>query len=703
MNPYEIYSDISTRTHGDLYVGVVGPVRVGKSTFITKFMEQFVLPNIDSANLKSCTLDELPQSADGATIMTTQPKFIPAQAVRVNLGDNVHANVKLIDCVGYLVAGAQGHIVDGKPRMVKTPWDEKEMTFEEASEIGTRRVVTEHSTVAILLTTDASFGDIDRASFEPAEARLIQELRANNKPFVLVVNSIHPDKKETLELVEALQKKYNVATLAVNVANLEEKDVANIFTGVLQEFPITSVQLNLPQWIEALPFNSDNKYSGASFAIGVTYILGAIEFMDLELKDKVVIKANEYSAKGYRVLLLAKGNNVIKADKYEGKLKPLALIVLRDHIKDDAMQTFAWFKENHVDIKVISGDNALTVSEIAKQAGIDNAERYVSLEGLSLEEVKNIALQYTVFGRVTPEQKEAIVEAYKQDGKTVAMTGDGVNDILALKHADCSIAMNSGSQAAKNISHVVLLNNDFSTMPDIVGEGRRVINNLQRTGSLFLTKTFFAIFFSSLFWIVSIFTAGHYSYPFSTGNMMIWEIAGIGLSAFFIALEPNSAPIKHGFLRNILKRAIPSVALLITGVGCCYMCYALHTGGLLYTGVADFGYSTSQSNMMRFGATGMAVLAFTGLSFVVLYLVCRPFSKYRLIVFISATIFGAVAYLITALTTPARNMFQIDFTKMTYENLLDLFVIIFVLGAGFIIGQDLILSLRRKKKNDQNQ
>ena len=200
MNAYDIYHDIATRTNGDLYVGVVGPVRVGKSTFIAKFTEQFILPNISSDNMRACAIDELPQSADGNTIMTTQPKFVPAEAVRVDLGNNVQAKVRLIDCVGYMVAGAQGHIENGKARMIKTPWANEPMPFEKAAEIGTKKVVTEHSTVAVLLTTDGSFGEIDSQNFAPAVERIIYELRGANKPFVVVVNSLDPTKKDTQKI-----------------------------------------------------------------------------------------------------------------------------------------------------------------------------------------------------------------------------------------------------------------------------------------------------------------------------------------------------------------------------------------------------------------------------------------------------------------------------------------------------------------------
>jgi len=257
MNPYNIYHDIATRTNGDLYVGVVGPVRVGKSTFITKFTEQFILPNISSENMRACALDELPQSADGNTIMTTQPKFVPAEAVRVDLGNNVVANVRLIDCVGYLVAGAQGHMEGGKARMVKTPWSDEPMTFEESAEIGTRKVVTEHSTVAVLLTSDGSFGEIDSANYTPAVDKLVMELRQHNKPFVIVVNSTHPSAPETVAMANQMEQKYSVSAVAINVAELKSDDVLTIFDKILQEFPFVGIEVNMPQWLTALPFDNE--------------------------------------------------------------------------------------------------------------------------------------------------------------------------------------------------------------------------------------------------------------------------------------------------------------------------------------------------------------------------------------------------------------------------------------------------------------
>ena len=452
--------------------------------------------------------------------------------------------------------------------------------------------------------------------------------------------------------------------------------------------------------IKSLAFNSENKYSGASFTTGITYVLGALEKLNFDpiQRDELEKMVSIWASKGYRVMVVAKGTEEISGDCYLEQVYPLALIILEEQIKEDAVKTFEWFKNNDVEIKVISGDNLMTVSSIAQSVGIPNANKCISLENMSIEEVKQIANEYTVFCRVSPEQKEAIVMSLKENGRTVAMTGDGVNDILALKHADCSIAMNSGSQSAKNISHIVLRNNNFSAMPDIVAEGRRVINNLTRTGSLFLTKTFFAITLSLVFWIVSVATQNQYSYPFSTNNMLVWEVFGIGLSAFFIALEPNSAPIKRGFLRRILKRAIPGALLIVTAVFISYLAYIVQDRGIMYTGVSSFGYITMESSLMRYGATAIAVISFSLLSFVVLFIVCRPLSKYRAIVLSSAIAITVIMFLLIGFLSPENNIFGINFNSLTYENLLLIGVIVISLASIMIFIQTIIYNVRKEMK-----
>ena len=257
MENKNIYEDIMTRTNGDIYVGVVGPVRVGKSSFITRFMEEFVIPKIANKNTKSVAIDELPQSADGVTIMTTQPKFIPAESVKIELKNSVSMNVKMIDCVGYFVKGASGDKQEGKPRMVKTPWSKDLMPLEEAAEYGTQKVIKEHSTVAVLMTTDGSFGEIPRDNFVEAENRLVSELKEYKKPFVIVLNSKNPQDEKTKKLEKELEKKHNVSVVSLNVESMNEQDVANVFEKMLNEFPLVGVDIHMPNWLTALPFDSE--------------------------------------------------------------------------------------------------------------------------------------------------------------------------------------------------------------------------------------------------------------------------------------------------------------------------------------------------------------------------------------------------------------------------------------------------------------
>ncbi|HBO48819.1 MAG TPA: stage IV sporulation protein A [Clostridiales bacterium] len=257
MSEYNIYKDIAERTNGDIYIGVVGPVRTGKSTFITKVMEKLVLPNIAEGYSKERTIDEMPQSGDGKSIMTTQPKFIPSQAVGVSLDKDVNFKVRLIDCVGYLVEGALGHEENSHPRMVSTPWDENDIPFEKAAEIGTNKVITEHSTVAIMVTTDGSITDLDRDSYIKAEEKVISELKNCQKPFVIVLNSTHPKNIETINLAKSLSNKYKTKVLPLNVDNMEDNDLNEVFEGILHEFPVKKVAIKFPDWLQILDYTSD--------------------------------------------------------------------------------------------------------------------------------------------------------------------------------------------------------------------------------------------------------------------------------------------------------------------------------------------------------------------------------------------------------------------------------------------------------------
>lgn len=258
MNSYKIYEDIASRSNGDIYLGVVGPVRTGKSTFITNFLNKLVLPNILDEKDKKRTIDEMPQSADGKLVMTTQPHFIPKDAVKIKLNENVSLKVKLVDCVGFVVAGAEGLEDNGKkPRLVKTPWSDTPVTFEMAAEIGTKKVISEHSTIGILVTTDGSFGELNRENYVDAERKTVEELKSANKPFVIVLNSATPEDNFTKALCETLQNKYEAPVVICDVKNLSNENIDEIFTKILQEFPFSSLRVRMPDWLRALPYEDE--------------------------------------------------------------------------------------------------------------------------------------------------------------------------------------------------------------------------------------------------------------------------------------------------------------------------------------------------------------------------------------------------------------------------------------------------------------
>ncbi len=250
-----LYQDIAQRTGGDIYIGVVGPVRTGKSTFIKRFMESLVLPNIAGDYDRERARDEMPQSAGGKTVMTTEPKFIPDEAVPIRVGEGGGLRVKMIDCVGYIVPEAMGHIEDGQPRMVQTPWAETPMPFAEAAELGTQKVIREHSTIGMLVTTDGSIGEIPRESYVEAEERVVRELKQLGKPFALVLNSANPEAEEAARLAYALEEKYDVPVALVNCLVLDAEDIRQILELVLHEFPVREVRVDLPAWVCAVEEN----------------------------------------------------------------------------------------------------------------------------------------------------------------------------------------------------------------------------------------------------------------------------------------------------------------------------------------------------------------------------------------------------------------------------------------------------------------
>ncbi|MCY0884322.1 MAG: stage IV sporulation protein A [Firmicutes bacterium] len=253
MEKFDLFKDLAERTGGDVYIGVVGPVRTGKSTFIKRFMERMVIPAISDPNDRQRAIDSLPQSGTGRTIMTTEPKFIPDDGIEIALSDAISFKARLVDCVGYAVEGALGYLEDEGPRMILTPWSETPMPFEEAAEIGTRKVIEEHSTIGLVITTDGSFGELPREAYEPAEERVVRELSELGKPFVVVLNTARPFAEETLALAQDLSERYDVPVLPHNCLELRTEDIASILEQVLYEFPVNSIDFELLDWLPALP------------------------------------------------------------------------------------------------------------------------------------------------------------------------------------------------------------------------------------------------------------------------------------------------------------------------------------------------------------------------------------------------------------------------------------------------------------------
>lgn len=449
----------------------------------------------------------------------------------------------------------------------------------------------------------------------------------------------------------------------INLSKRKSEKIENILANILSAHNSTNMtsialtkRFSTAQNLKVksiTEFSSSRKFSVTTFENNKTYYLGAPSFTGCKLSEKHKKLLDEKMQEGYRVLALVESNEEYQEEKgATGKLL-LALIVIEDHIRTDAIETINWFKENNVQIKIISGDDPLTVSKIAQRVGVENFDKYISLENKSLKEVEQFAEKFTVFGRVSPEQKYTLIKTLKSKGHVVAMTGDGVNDTLALKEADCSIAMADGSEVARNISKLVLMDSKFSSLPAVVKEGRQVINNVQNSSVLFLMKTLFTLILSALLLIVN------QSYPFSPKNLFLLEMFVIGLPSLLLAFEPNDKLIKGNFIPEVLKKSVPRTILMLAGVL-----------------VAMFAIK----NLDALESEAFPVLALTISGFINLIWLCIPLTWFR----------SLILALSAGLISGAICLFHKVFGLTTLENM-RLFNPIIWITLGAIAGVSLLI------------
>ncbi len=405
--------------------------------------------------------------------------------------------------------------------------------------------------------------------------------------------------------------------------------------------------------VSTIPFSSKRKLSAVTFEDTGTFVMGAPEFVLKPYPGKVERMVKQLAKDGYRVLAVAFSPAPIAGEKLPPILRPIAIISIEDNIREEAAPTLKWFKENDVTVRIISGDNPVTVSEVAKRAGVDNADKFISLEGLSDMDVEAAANSYTVFGRVSPEQKAVLVRAMKAKGHTVAMTGDGVNDILAMKEADCAISVASGSDAARNVSHLVLMDNNFSSLPKVVAEGRRVINNIKNSSSLYLMKTLFTAFLA----IICIIT--NHPYLFLPQNMLLLEFAIIAVPSFFLSLQPNKDRVTGKYIIKVLSDAITGGVVMILCVMAMYITKNFNDDFIPY-----------------YKAMCMIALTFSG--FVMVYRTCQPFNLYRAVLCIVVLAICIIGVSVPVIT---ENMFYTGWTEIEWDYSKVLVIVVVIMAA----------------------
>lgn len=376
--------------------------------------------------------------------------------------------------------------------------------------------------------------------------------------------------------------------------------------------------------VKAIDFDSMNKYSVVEFEGGI-YALGAPEMILTTHYRRIKKQVERHASEGKRVLLLAQVEK-LKDEKIQGKVKPIALIVLNDHIRASAIKTIQAFNESEIDIKVISGDNAMTVSEVARRAGVLNADKFISLEGVADEDLRDIANQYHIFGRVTPNQKKLLVTYMQEKDHKVCMVGDGVNDILAMKQADTSVSLASGTDASRNISHFVLLDNNFSTIPKVIGQGRQIVSNMEKASVLYLVKTLYTIILTFILLMTD------NIYPFQPIQLFVIETFIIGIPSFFIALEPNQKQFKGNFLVNVFKNVLPGAIIIIANL----------LGVYIFASFFQFEAVENANQMI----STVGILAATFAYWLVLVNVASPLNRHRTYIILFAFFTSALSFIL---------------------------------------------------------